>query len=319
MSEPSPREEDRKPDAEDQAPPASAAPDKGWVERDRVDPKAAGESGPPRPVAGRPGWIVGAGETAGATYGRASDAFERTATPIPPSRPHPPLNLHSGFAPSPAWKPPTSSGKDSGPAPGAGSRPTRPASDDRSHEAPKPHEPGGHDEPEARHADRWHGAAGAGATDYDLVGPEAPDAAMPATVGQKPLRAAPPPPPSPWWEQALAKLSSTTGLIALGVVAVLGILIFAFTRPHQPTVSVGSILRNATRFDGRTVTVHGRVGEVYRVGGGHSFYLMQGRDTIVVFTRTRTPVTHQKVTVTGVVSTGFLNGQPREALLESTP
>jgi sensor histidine kinase regulating citrate/malate metabolism len=46
---------------------------------------------------------------------------------------------------------------------------------------------------------------------------------------------------------------------------------------------------------------------------------MQGRDTIVVFTRTRTPVTDQKITVTGVVSTGVLNGETREALLESAP
>ncbi|HEY6866881.1 MAG TPA: hypothetical protein VI792_06470, partial [Candidatus Eisenbacteria bacterium] len=62
----------------------------------------------------------------------------------------------------------------------------------------------------------------------------------------------------------------------------------------------------------------GTVGEVYPVGGGYSFYLLQGRDTIVVFTRSRTPVRDERIAVTGVVSTGVLNGQLRQALLENT-
>ena len=44
--------------------------------------------------------------------------------------------------------------------------------------------------------------------------------------------------------------------------------------------------------------------------------LVQGRDTIVVFTRTQMPTAHAVVTVKGQVSTGFLDGAPRQALFE---
>ena len=65
--------------------------------------------------------------------------------------------------------------------------------------------------------------------------------------------------------------------------------------------------------------VNGRVGEVFHVGGGYAFYLLQGRDTIVVFTRSRVPVPRQNVTVVASVSTGFLDGAPRQALFEAVP
>jgi hypothetical protein len=323
MTEPSRHDDDEKPDAEDEAPPSSPTSKPDWIERDVVDPDAASDSGPSRPSAKRPDWIVGAEEALEAEFGQQSAAPERPATPIPQPRPHtpPPVNPYTNFAQSAAGRLSTSSWMDSGPPVGAASsRPS--ASDDQEHESPEPREPGAHHEPEAAHAAHGHDAADAGPGDDDLAGPDTPAATTPIAAPQKSRRAAPPPPPPPprpWWEQALANASSTTGLITLGVIAVLAILAFAFTRPHQPTVSVASILHDPARLDGRTVTVHGRVGEVYPVGGGYSFYLMQGRDTIVVFTRTRTPVTDEKVAVTGVVSTGVLNGETREALLESAP
>ena len=55
------------------------------------------------------------------------------------------------------------------------------------------------------------------------------------------------------------------------------------------------------------------------VGGGFAFYLMQGRDTIVAFTRVTAPEPRTVVTVTGQVSTGFLDGVPRQALFEDPP
>jgi len=65
------------------------------------------------------------------------------------------------------------------------------------------------------------------------------------------------------------------------------------------------------------VAVSGRVGETFPVGGGYAFYLHQGRDTIVVFTRSRVPTFRQRVQIVGSVSTGFLEGVPRAAIFEA--
>ena len=64
------------------------------------------------------------------------------------------------------------------------------------------------------------------------------------------------------------------------------------------------------------VHVEGRVGEVFPVGGGYAFYLRDGRDTMVVFTRSRTPERDEHVKIDGTVSTGYLDGQARTALFE---
>jgi len=117
----------------------------------------------------------------------------------------------------------------------------------------------------------------------------------------------------------LAQAVSPAGLIAIGVVAILAIASMVFFGPKDNGVSLSKIRHNSTAYDGQLVKVHGKVGEVYPVGGGYSFYLLQGRDTMVVFTRSRTPVTNERVSVSGVVSTGVLNGQVRQAILETTP
>jgi alanine racemase len=46
------------------------------------------------------------------------------------------------------------------------------------------------------------------------------------------------------------------------------------------------------------------------------YNLRQGRDTIVVYSRTRRPALHEHVKATGTVSIGYLDGVPRVALLE---
>jgi hypothetical protein len=83
------------------------------------------------------------------------------------------------------------------------------------------------------------------------------------------------------------------------------------------TTSVRSILKNPGRWDGQAVRVRGRVGDdVFPLGAGSSFYLLQGRDTLVVFSRSRVPTVHEPLEIPGIVSSGVLNGTLRPALLE---
>jgi hypothetical protein len=65
------------------------------------------------------------------------------------------------------------------------------------------------------------------------------------------------------------------------------------------------------------VRVQGRVGDVYEVGGAYAFYLEQGRDTIVVFSRVRQPYRNERLHVSGSVSMGYLDGIARPSLFES--
>ena len=102
-------------------------------------------------------------------------------------------------------------------------------------------------------------------------------------------------------QSILAMLSKSPPLVlvALAVIAVVALMLF---RPKdEQTVSISAIRHHPERFDGRPVKVKGRVGEVYAVGGGYAFHLYQGRDDIVVFTRSRVPVRRE----------------PRQALFET--
>ena len=90
-----------------------------------------------------------------------------------------------------------------------------------------------------------------------------------------------------------------------------------FHPKEEQTVSIGAIHRHPERFDGRPVKVKGRVGEVYQVGGGYAFHLMQGREDLVVFTRSRVPVRREEVIIEGSISNGVLDGKTRQALFET--
>ncbi len=86
------------------------------------------------------------------------------------------------------------------------------------------------------------------------------------------------------------------------------------------TTSIRQVLRNPAQYDGRTVRVRGRVSQdVYNVGGSYTFYLLQGRDSLVVFTRFRIPHPKEGVEISAQVSTGTLDDALRPALLESEP
>jgi hypothetical protein len=123
----------------------------------------------------------------------------------------------------------------------------------------------------------------------------------------------------PWWVIALDSLRSSRP-VQIGVAGALAalVLIACWSWPRGVgTTSLSELRSHPSRYDGRTVTVRGRVGDdVFVVGAGWAFYLVQGRDTIVTFTRTQMPKPRAVVTVKGQVSTGFLDGVPRQALFE---
>jgi hypothetical protein len=123
----------------------------------------------------------------------------------------------------------------------------------------------------------------------------------------------------PWWVVALDTLrtSRLVQITTAGALVAL-VLLALWLWPRGVGLTALSDLRSApSRFDGLSVVVRGRVGDdVFAVGAGWAFYLVQERDTIVVFTRTQMPKPHDVVTVKGQVSTGFLDGVPRQALFE---
>jgi hypothetical protein len=115
---------------------------------------------------------------------------------------------------------------------------------------------------------------------------------------------------------AMLSKSPPLVLVALAVIAVVALMVFR-PKGEEQTVSISAIRHHPERFDGRPVKVKGRVGEVYSVGGGYAFHLYQGRDDIVVFTRSRVPVRREELTISGSISNGVLDGKPRQALFET--
>lgn len=125
----------------------------------------------------------------------------------------------------------------------------------------------------------------------------------------------------PWWIIALDSLRTSRPVQITVTAALVALVLMAcWMWPRGVgTTALSELRRYPSRFDGRIVTVRGQVGDdVFAVGAGWAFYLVQGRDTIVVFTRTQMPKPHDVVTVKGQVSTGFLDGVPRQALFEDT-
>ena len=120
----------------------------------------------------------------------------------------------------------------------------------------------------------------------------------------------------PWWQEALEEFKKHRlwQLLAAGLLL---IPIALMLMPRGPrAVAIRDVKANARAWDGQTMRISGKVGEVFATGAGYTFYLLQGRDTMVVFTRSRVPTSQQKLSVTGTLSTGFLDGQARLALFE---
>jgi hypothetical protein len=123
--------------------------------------------------------------------------------------------------------------------------------------------------------------------------------------------------PSPWDE--LPRLLLTDRRVQA---CVLGLLVLiagmTFWPREEKTISVAHLKQHAARYADTQVRVGGRVAEVFPVGGSWAYTLIQGRDTIVVFTRTREPRRDERVVVVGTLSNGFLDGVSRAAIFEST-
>jgi hypothetical protein len=105
--------------------------------------------------------------------------------------------------------------------------------------------------------------------------------------------------------------------LVIGVVLVVALVGWLGMRAvADRSESIVTIRNHPASFDGRTVALRGKVGEVFDLGGSSTYLLHQGRDTIVVFTRGRAPVSGSTVMVHGSVSIGYLDGAPRAALFE---
>lgn len=112
------------------------------------------------------------------------------------------------------------------------------------------------------------------------------------------------------------KVSSLVMLV--GLVAALGIAVaWSQNTFREPSVSIRRIHNHPDEFDGRQVMVRGKVGAVFRMGGSYAYYLLQDRDTIVVFSKSGRPKSTGDARVHGSVSIGYLDGVPRPALFTS--
>ena len=121
-----------------------------------------------------------------------------------------------------------------------------------------------------------------------------------------------------WWMRLGVTLRVDRRLqLALGV-ALLALLVYSVWPRSEKTISIAHLKEHAERYADTPVRVGGRVSEVFTVGGSWAYTVVQGRDTIVVFSRTRGPKPREQVVVVGTLSTGYLDGQSRVAIFEST-
>jgi hypothetical protein len=284
---------------------------------ERLSEEDSASAAPPRPNVERPDWLVGADEGAVAEQSRLGGG-----SPTPREAPRL-IKPGEGLQ---------FEGPEPGPAPPVG----RPLPAAKPAPAPEPEAP--------KRPTAWTAAASSiprltlapAASDAQVARrmqraeePDeqeaAPEFLGPAFPDDAPVTRAPAPAPKPslpalhepWWIVALEELRSNrrTLMLAVGALLVL-VAALVFWPRGERGVSLSTIRHHPERFDNQTVRVHGEVGEVFSVGGGYAFNLQQGRDTMVVFTRSRVPVSHQDVTVVASVSTGFLDGIARQALFE---
>lgn len=157
--------------------------------------------------------------------------------------------------------------------------------------------------------------------DFDLAGPgSGPEPAL-TLIGASeaaPIRPMVRPLEEPWWMVLGERIATERRLQLMIAGAIAAIVLGVVFWPHEGRgVSVRDIRKHPELYEGQTVRVHGRVEEVFPIGNGWVYDLRQGRDTITVFTRGAMPERHQDVHVVGQVSTGYMDGRPRTAILEN--
>lgn len=122
----------------------------------------------------------------------------------------------------------------------------------------------------------------------------------------------------PWWTTLAGPLREDRRIqLGLGL-ALLAALLFTFWPRGEKTTSIAHLKEHPERYADTPVRVGGRVSEVFSVGGSWAYTVVQGRDTIVVFSRTREPKLRERIEVVGTLSRGFLDGQSRVAIFEAT-
>ena len=105
--------------------------------------------------------------------------------------------------------------------------------------------------------------------------------------------------------------------LGIAVVALLATLV---TRGvHDRGESISHIRSAASQYQGRALRISGRVGDVFEMGGSYVYYLLQGRDTMVVFTHGAAPRPGATISVEGTLSIGYLDGAARPALFATGP
>jgi hypothetical protein len=270
----------------------------------------------PFPARRAPDWLMGPADGLGA----ASDPFDDTTDETPPEALPQPVLRRPGF---PA----------SEPVPGGGSRPvgTEDGEPEEAAAAPAPPRrvaPPGVWAPVASSVPILKLAlpVKSGPVDEAPAAPAARPPGLPAPDDDLPRVFSTPPPLAPlreaWWVIALdaMRTSRSVQLAVVGALVVVALSAYWMWPRGVGLTSLSELHRYPARFDGRSVAVRGRVGDdVFAVGAGWAFYLTQGRDTIVAFTRTQSPKPHDVIIVKGQVSTGFLDGVPRQALFEDAP
>jgi hypothetical protein len=304
-----PRKDDAAPSDASAAPESPAAP--------------ATPAAPVAPAAppSRPDWLVGAEEG-------VHDELKRAAAEGKDAGPGP-LKIVKLEKPKPA------DGESAAPAPGSlapristAPKLSTPAGDSGAKKAASDNAPAG----EARVA--WTAAASSipvlrrvpqiaparppAAEEYEPTNDRAPMGELPDDLtGVAPSSdSALPPLREAWWVIMVDELRSNrrTQLMALAGL-VIGAVFLLWPR-SDAAISLATLHHHPDLYDGHTVVVHGRVLDVFPMGGGHTFFLLQGRDTIVVFTRQSAPGLDQNVRVKGVVSTGYLDGVARQTIFE---
>ena len=122
---------------------------------------------------------------------------------------------------------------------------------------------------------------------------------------------------APWYMRLPEIVGTNRAVQLLLVLVAVGIGAFLFWPREEKTMSIGHLKAQAERYADTQVRVNGRVAEVWPVGGSYAYTLVQGRDTIVVFTRWHQPRRQDRLTVIGTLSNGFLDGQSRVAIFEA--